>query len=79
MGAILNFVGYFIIGLPIVYYNVFYRKTDLRGIWEGAVICVLFVSICYLWVSLSINWEQRIEEMSKRREMDLINMKAQEE
>jgi multidrug resistance protein, MATE family len=61
IGSLINFIGYFCIGFPIIYYNVFHRKTDLVGIWEGAATAVLFNGVCYLTAAFTTNWEQRID------------------
>jgi MATE family multidrug resistance protein len=62
--AIANFVGHWLIGLPLGLYLAFYRSMTLIGIWTGLATGLIFVSLVLLYV-----WNQK----SKPHRLELVH------
>lgn len=63
-------MGYFLIGFPIIYTNLFNKDKGLIGIWEGTTAAVCFITVSSLIVACTIDWEARIQECAEQRALD---------
>jgi Na+-driven multidrug efflux pump len=79
IGGLITWIGYFFIGLSLICYNVFYRDSDLTGIWFGALAAVGFNSAAFLFSSCTINWEKVVLEATARRARDISNIRKTDE
>jgi multidrug resistance protein, MATE family len=46
---ILNFIGYWVIGLPLGYWLCFSEKLGVYGVWIGLTIALVFIAMLVLW------------------------------
>ncbi|XP_078082036.1 multidrug and toxin extrusion protein 1-like [Mustelus asterias] len=58
LGAIGNFVGFYLIGSPIGISLMFAAKFGIRGYWYGMIICVFCQFAFYQIVIYKINWNE---------------------
>ncbi|XP_055992852.1 multidrug and toxin extrusion protein 1-like isoform X2 [Sorex fumeus] len=58
VGAIVNAIGYYVIGLPIGISLMFAAKLGVIGLWAGIIICVIFQAVCFLGFIARLNWEK---------------------
>ncbi|XP_068945711.1 multidrug and toxin extrusion protein 2 [Petaurus breviceps papuanus] len=65
-GATVNAIGYYAIGLPIGAMLVFVIKIGVIGLWLGMLVCVILVTIAFIFYMARINWELTAEEAQKR-------------
>ncbi|KAG8504836.1 LOW QUALITY PROTEIN: Multidrug and toxin extrusion protein 2, partial [Galemys pyrenaicus] len=66
MGAILNAIGYYMIGFPIGLSLMFAAELGIIGFWSGMFICVFFQSLFYLVFIYKINWNRVAEKAQVR-------------
>ncbi|XP_007485857.1 multidrug and toxin extrusion protein 2-like isoform X1 [Monodelphis domestica] len=66
IGAILNAVGYYVIGFPMGVSLMFATKLGVLGLWLGLITCVFFQSLFYFIYILKTNWEQAAEQAKIR-------------
>ena len=67
-GAILTFFAYFVLGIPVSIYLVFYNDKGIFGIWVGPSIACAFNTFCYLIIYKCINWNNLIKEIAEKME-----------
>ncbi|XP_053311932.1 multidrug and toxin extrusion protein 2-like [Spea bombifrons] len=66
IGAILNFVGYYIIGLPIAVFLMFPVKLGVIGFWSGMIISV-FLQVLFFGAFITcMDWNKACEEAQVR-------------
>lgn len=63
-------VGYAVIGIPIIMYDVLVRNTGLTGIWLGAFAAVFFNSCAFLYTTFTLDWDSCIKKAANRRQME---------
>ncbi|XP_021574481.1 multidrug and toxin extrusion protein 2-like [Carlito syrichta] len=66
IGAILNAIGYYVLGFPIGVSLMFAAKLGIIGLWSGLIVCVFFQALFYLVCILRINWNKVAEEAQVR-------------
>ncbi|XP_075053835.1 uncharacterized protein LOC142139875 [Mixophyes fleayi] len=66
IGAIINVVGYYLIGLPIGISLMFLVKLGIIGLWTGLLFPVVLQSFIYVPYIIRSNWNQICEEASIR-------------
>ena len=66
IGAMINIVSYYIIGIPSGLILCFYVKWNVYGLWIGMVIASLFSSLIFIYLRLNINWENELIRARKR-------------
>ncbi|KAG9074858.1 hypothetical protein FS749_013527 [Ceratobasidium sp. UAMH 11750] len=67
-GAISNFTGYYIIGIPLGFYLAFWRGLGLKGLWIGLAAALVFVA-SVLWATvLWLDWDIQVKEAKERVE-----------
>ncbi|XP_055450085.1 multidrug and toxin extrusion protein 1 [Psammomys obesus] len=57
VGAIVNAVGYYVIGLPIGIALMFATKLGVIGLWSGIIICTACQAVCFLAFIARLNWK----------------------
>ncbi|XP_078536016.1 multidrug and toxin extrusion protein 2-like isoform X4 [Lissotriton helveticus] len=62
IGAILNAVGYYLIGFPIGISLMFAAKLGVLGLWSGMLICVSLQAVSFLIFVFKMNWTKVAEE-----------------
>ena len=67
LGGIIAWIGYLLIGIGTISYDVFVRNTGLAGIWIGATMAVLFNAVCYNVFEGRLDWPKFVEEAAKKR------------
>lgn len=56
-GAIVNAIGYYVIGLPIGIALMFAAKLGVIGLWSGIIICSVCQTTCFLVFIARLNWK----------------------
>uniref|UniRef100_F7EMM5 Multidrug and toxin extrusion protein n=1 Tax=Monodelphis domestica TaxID=13616 RepID=F7EMM5_MONDO len=69
IGAILNAIGYYVIGLPIGISLMFAADLGVIGLWSGIIICSILQAACFLGFILRLNWEKASEEARVRAKL----------
>ncbi|KAG7217255.1 hypothetical protein INR49_027799 [Caranx melampygus] len=62
IGAVLNLVGYYLIGFPIGVSLMFPVQMGIVGLWTGFLLCVLIQSTVFLVFLCKLNWKKATEE-----------------
>ncbi|XP_040604739.1 multidrug and toxin extrusion protein 1 isoform X1 [Mesocricetus auratus] len=57
VGAIVNAIGYYVIGLPIGIALMFAAKLGVIGLWSGIIICSFCQVSCFLAFIARLNWK----------------------
>ncbi|EJK62447.1 hypothetical protein THAOC_16943, partial [Thalassiosira oceanica] len=65
-GAIYNFVGYFVIGIPLEYLLGVQLKFGIEGLWSGLSIGLYSICLLCTKIVLSSDWEALVEATRKR-------------
>ncbi|XP_030078256.1 multidrug and toxin extrusion protein 2 [Microcaecilia unicolor] len=58
IGALVNAIGYYLIGLPIAISLIFAAKLGVIGLWYGMITCGFFPAIVFVVYILRINWKK---------------------
>lgn len=67
LGGIVTWIGYGLIAVSLLVYNVFVRGGDLNSIWSSAIIGVAFNTIAFLMIGFTTDWETFAKEAAERR------------
>ncbi|XP_042529774.1 multidrug and toxin extrusion protein 1 isoform X1 [Dipodomys spectabilis] len=62
VGAIVNAIGYYVIGLPIGIALMFATKLGVLGLWLGIIICTVLQAVCFLAFISHLNWKQACQQ-----------------
>ncbi|XP_029784227.1 multidrug and toxin extrusion protein 1-like [Suricata suricatta] len=62
VGAIVNAIGYYLIGLPIGISLMFVVRLGLIGLWLGIIICAITQSLYFLVFVARLNWKKACQE-----------------
>ncbi|KAL1780151.1 multidrug and toxin extrusion protein 1 [Sigmodon hispidus] len=62
VGAIVNAIGYYVIGLPIGISLMFPAKLGVIGLWSGIIICTVCQVICFLAFIARLNWKHACQQ-----------------
>ncbi|CAO2643480.1 Multidrug and toxin extrusion protein 1 [Lemmus lemmus] len=57
VGAVVNAIGYYVIGLPIGIALMFAAKLGVIGLWSGIIICTVCQVVCFLAFIARLNWK----------------------
>ncbi|XP_005298370.4 multidrug and toxin extrusion protein 1-like isoform X1 [Chrysemys picta bellii] len=66
IGAILNAVGYYAVGLPLGSVLLFVARIGMIGIWVGLLISAFIPAICSVIYIGRMNWKRASEEAQQR-------------
>ncbi|XP_031790156.1 multidrug and toxin extrusion protein 1-like [Piliocolobus tephrosceles] len=62
VGAIVNTIGYYMVGLPIGITLMFATKLGVMGLWSGIIICTVFQAVCFLGFIIQLNWKKACQQ-----------------
>ncbi|XP_008994667.4 multidrug and toxin extrusion protein 1 isoform X2 [Callithrix jacchus] len=62
VGAVVNAVGYYVVGLPVGIALMFATKLGVMGLWSGIIICTVFQAVCFLGFIIQLNWEKACQQ-----------------
>ncbi|XP_006973641.1 multidrug and toxin extrusion protein 1 isoform X2 [Peromyscus maniculatus bairdii] len=62
VGAIVNAIGYYVIGLPIGIALMFAAKLGVIGLWSGIIICSVCQTLCFLVFIARLNWKRACQQ-----------------
>ncbi|XP_014644971.1 PREDICTED: multidrug and toxin extrusion protein 1 [Ceratotherium simum simum] len=62
VGAIVNAVGYYVVGLPIGISLMFATRLGVIGLWSGIIICAVSQAVCFLAFIARLNWEKACQQ-----------------
>ncbi|XP_007939675.1 multidrug and toxin extrusion protein 1 [Orycteropus afer afer] len=62
VGAIVNAIGYYVIGLPIGISLMFAAKLGVIGLWSGIIICAVSQAACFLGFIARLNWKKACQQ-----------------
>lgn len=65
-----TFFAYWIIGVPVTLTSVWVQDKGLRGIWFGPTVAVCLLTLTYVNIFYSLDWEELIEEAAIQRAKD---------
>ncbi|CAH2222674.1 multidrug and toxin extrusion 2-like [Pelobates cultripes] len=66
IGAVVNILGFYLIGLPIGISLMFAVKLGVMGLWYGLIICVFLQgSLCIIYITC-FSWDKACEEAQNR-------------
>ena len=66
LGAKLNFVGYYVVGLPLGALFAFKFGLGLIGLWLGMTVGLACICVAGLVILYNTNWEQMSEDAKDR-------------
>ena len=69
-GTLLNFVGYFLFGIPISIYCAFTAEMGVKGIWVGPAFAVAFLTLTYNVYISKMNWQALIDTIEDRTRIE---------
>lgn len=74
LGAQINLVAYWVIGLPLGMALTFSKlQWELYGLWTGLTVALVFTAIASSIVIFRINW-QRVVNEAKAREASTVQL-----
>ncbi|RDB24495.1 hypothetical protein Hypma_008480 [Hypsizygus marmoreus] len=80
IGAILNFTGYYMIGLPFGAWLAFSWGLGLHGLWIGLTIALVYCAVIGSIICLRTDWNKEVEKVVARiAEEDRLRKIAEEE
>ncbi|CAK9437652.1 uncharacterized protein LODBEIA_P20300 [Lodderomyces beijingensis] len=65
VGSILNSISYYVIAIPLGYTLAFKLGFELKGLWCGLIVAVMFLATTQCFVIASSNWTQILENSDK--------------
>lgn len=67
VGALLNLIGFYLIGLPLQWFLAFYLQWQLYGIWSALSIALAVAAVlCASFVFCFTNWELQARKAQER-------------
>lgn len=61
-GAVVNAIGYYVVGLPIGIALMFAAKLGVIGLWLGIVVCAVSQAVCFLGFIARLNWTKACQQ-----------------
>ena len=74
IGAIASWIAYPIVGLGLIYHNVFVAEKGLPGIWSGATVAVLILTLTYAIYFCVEDWDKVCADAAERIKMEKSNV-----
>ncbi|XP_070338390.1 multidrug and toxin extrusion protein 1-like isoform X2 [Equus asinus] len=62
IGAIVNAIGYYVVGLPIGIALMFAARLGVVGLWLGIIICAVSQAVCFLGFVARLNWKKACQQ-----------------
>ncbi|CAL8388942.1 unnamed protein product [Arctogadus glacialis] len=75
IGALCNFVGYYIIGFPIGVSLMFAAHMGIVGLWLGLLFCVSIQAVFFLIFLSKLNWQKASDEALVRAGVQRVEIK----
>ncbi|CAL8356708.1 unnamed protein product [Boreogadus saida] len=75
IGALCNFVGYYIIGFPIGVSLMFAAHMGIVGLWTGLLFCVGIQAVFFLVFLSKLNWQKASDEALVRAGVQRVEIK----
>ena len=69
-GTGLNFIGYFLFGIPISIFFAFKGGLGVKGIWVGPAFAVTFLTLTYNLFISKINWKSLVDTLEERTRIE---------
>jgi MATE family multidrug resistance protein len=66
LGAVCNFWGYFIVGLPLCAYLAFKANMGIHGLWWGIIAGACVQAVVLLSMLLRWDWQQEVQRVQAR-------------
>ncbi|KAL2312830.1 MatE family transporter [Schizosaccharomyces pombe] len=61
IGGVVNFIAYYLLGLPVAIILCFKLDWGLYGLWIGIGAAILIIAGVETWCSLHVNWDHLVE------------------
>ncbi|NP_001124662.1 multidrug and toxin extrusion protein 1 [Pongo abelii] len=74
VGAIVNTIGYYVVGLPIGIALMFATKLGVMGLWSGIIICTVFQAVCFLGFIIQLNWKKACQQAQVHANLKVNNV-----
>ncbi|KAG8770596.1 hypothetical protein FRC12_004165 [Ceratobasidium sp. 428] len=65
-GAVSNFIGFYVIGIPLGFYLTFWQGCGLKGLWIGLAAALVFVAAVLGTVVLWLDWDVQVKQAKER-------------
>ncbi|KAI5934735.1 Multidrug and toxin extrusion protein 1 [Manis javanica] len=62
VGAVINAIGYYVLGLPIGISLMFAANLGVIGLWSGIIICVSAQAACFLGFIAWLDWKKACQQ-----------------
>ncbi|CAI2366981.1 unnamed protein product [Moneuplotes crassus] len=56
-------IGYWILSVPIGYYLAFCKNLDMKGVWAGMPVAMLFICVCFSLIIFSRDYEKLSDQI----------------
>ena len=70
IGASVNFIGYYGLGIPLSLVLAFYYNLGLFGLWIGVSLAVVLVSFFEVLIILRLDWKAQAKKAQDRLELE---------
>nr|XP_003807323.2 multidrug and toxin extrusion protein 1 isoform X1 [Pan paniscus] len=74
VGAIVNTIGYYVVGLPIGIVLMFATTLGVMGLWSGIIICTVFQAVCFLGFIIQLNWKKACQQAQVHANLKVNNV-----
>ncbi|XP_001144887.2 multidrug and toxin extrusion protein 1 isoform X4 [Pan troglodytes] len=74
VGAIVNTIGYYVVGLPIGIVLMFSTTLGVMGLWSGIIICTVFQAVCFLGFIIQLNWKKACQQAQVHANLKVNNV-----
>uniref|UniRef100_A0A8C3WV82 Multidrug and toxin extrusion protein n=1 Tax=Catagonus wagneri TaxID=51154 RepID=A0A8C3WV82_9CETA len=62
VGAVVNAIGYYAVGLPIGISLMFATGLGVVGLWLGIIVCTVSQAVCFLGFMARLNWKKACQQ-----------------
>jgi Na+-driven multidrug efflux pump len=69
-GAVVTFLAYWTLGIPLTMFLVFYNDMGIFGIWVGPTLACAFNTVAYILIFKRMDWHELIRKSAENREKD---------
>ncbi|KAG8715442.1 hypothetical protein FRC09_016618 [Ceratobasidium sp. 395] len=65
-GEVSNFIGSYVISIPLRFYLTFWQGCGLKGLWIGLAAALVFVAAVLGMVVLWLDWDVQVKQAKER-------------